>query len=146
LALFALTGCGAQEHANDPRPAPPTRVSVAINEDSITVTPSRIGIGPEREKLTPQNKDQPQPDIGDDGPLNVVFVSANLTGTDSKLEIHGPRSATSGLLVANGNNLFQVGLPTGIYRITAADLPGAEAARLTVGPFRASSQNDLLLP
>lgn len=145
VALAAI-GCGAQEHANEPRPSPPVRVSVAVNPDSITVTPSRIGIGPEKTKIIPQNKDQPQPDIGGDAPLNVVFVTANLTPDDSRLHISGPNSATSDLLVANGNNSFQVGLPTGIYRISAEGIPGAEPARLAVGAFRASSQNDVLLP
>ena len=56
LALAAL-GCGAEEHANDPRPAPPIRVSVAISNDSITVTPSQIGVGPEeRRKQIQQNR------------------------------------------------------------------------------------------
>ncbi len=145
LALFSL-GCGAEEHPNDPRPAVPVRVSVAIANNSITVTPSKIGIGPERTKQIQQNEDQPQPAIRTNEPLTVVFVSANLTRTPSKLEVHGPRDFTSGPLVANGNGTFKTALPTGIYRLSAADIPGARSARLLVGPFRASSQNDVLLP
>ena len=98
------------------------------------------------EKIPPRNKGQPQPNIGDDRPLTVVFVSANLTRDDAKLQLTGPRNATSGPLVATGNNLFQVGLPTGVYRVSAEGIPGAKPARLSVGPFRASSQNLLLLP
>ena len=30
--------------------------------------------------------------------------------------------------------------------ITAADIPGARPGKLVVGPYRASSQNDVLLP
>ena len=145
LALAGL-GCGAEEHANEPRPSPPVRVSVALQDDSLTVEPARIGLGPERTKLIPQNEDQPQPGIKTDAPLTVVFVSANLTQSDSKLEIAGPKDATSGLLVANGNGSFQTALPTGRYEITAADHPDAGSATLLVGPFRASSQNDVLLP
>ena len=145
LALGAL-GCGAQEHANEPRPSPPTRVSVAISSDSITVTPSKIGLGEERARQLEQNKDQAQPPIHTDAPLTVVFVAANLTDTDSKLEIRGPRDATSNLLVANGNGSYQTALPTGSYTIAAADVPGAKSAKLLVGPYRASSQNDVLLP
>ena len=146
LALAGL-GCGAEEHANDPRPAPPTRVSVAITDDSITVQPSKIAFGPEESKLIPQNQGQPQPAIRTNAPLDVVFVSANLTRTDSKLEIDGPKkSATSGLLVSNGNGSYLASLPTGSYKLTAADIPGSKAATLTVGPYRASSQNDVLLP
>ncbi len=145
LAIAAL-GCGAQEHPNEPRPGPPVRVSVAIAGDSITVTPSKIGLGPERTKLIQQNQDQPQPAIRTNAPLTVVFVSANLTQTESKLEIHGPKDATSGPLVANGNGSYQTALPTGSYRLTAADIPGAKPAKLLVGPYRASSENNVLLP
>jgi hypothetical protein len=145
LVLAAL-GCGAEEHANAPRPSPPVRVSVAIAGDSITVTPSKIGRGKEKTKLIQQNQDQAQPDIRTNAPLTVVFVSANLTRTDSRLEIHGPKDATSGLLVANGNGSYQVALPTGSYTISAADIPGAKSAKLLVGSYRASSQNDVLLP
>lgn len=147
LALAGLSACGAEEHPNEARPAPPVRVSVAINDDSVTVAPRRIAFGPERAKVIPQNKDQPQIDIGDDRPLDVVFVSANLTSDEAKLQVTGAgKEATSGPLVATGNNSFQVGLPTGTYKVSAKGIPGAGSATLTVGPFRASSQNDLLLP
>ena len=145
LALAAL-GCGAEEHVNEPRPSPPTRVSVAISSDSITVQPSRIGFEPERTKLIQQNRKQAQPPIRTNEPLDVVFVSANLTDTESKLEIHGPKDVTSNPLVANGNSSYLASLPTGSYTVTAAGIPGAKSARLQVGPYRASSQNDVLLP
>jgi hypothetical protein len=145
LALASL-GCGAEEHANVPRPSPPVRVSVAIHSDSITVTPSKVGLGPERSKLIQQNEDEEQPSIRTNAPLTVVFVSANLTRTDSSLEIRGPKDTSSGLLVANGNDSYQTALPTGRYTIAAADIPGAKPASFMVGPYRASSQNDVLLP
>jgi hypothetical protein len=145
LALASL-GCGAEEHANDPRPSPPVRVSVAIHDDSITVTPSKVGLGPEKAKVIEQNRDQPQPPIKTKAPLTVVFVGANLTDTDSHLVIRGPKDTSSGVLVANGNGSYQVALPTGPYVIGAADLPGVKPARFLVGPYRASSQNDVLLP
>ncbi len=145
LGLASL-GCGAEEHANTQRPSPPVRVSVAIHSDSITVTPSKVGLGPEKSKLIEQNEEEEQPSIRTDAPLTVVFVSANLTGTDSKLEIRGPKSTSSGLHVANGNGSYQTALPTGRYTVAAADIPGARPANLLVGPYRASSQNDVLLP
>ena len=146
LGLASL-GCGAEEHANVPRPSPPVRVSVAIHSDSITVTPSKVALGPEKSKLIEQNADTSRsPSIRTNAPLTVVFVSANLTATDSKLEIRGPKSTTSGPLVANGNGSYQTALPTGRYTVAAADIPGAKPAHLLVGPYRASSQNDVLLP
>lgn len=149
LASLALVGagCGAQEHVNDPRPQPPTRVSVAINEDEIIVQPPRIAIGPEPTQQIPQNQNTSQPPVRSNAPLDVVLVAANLTDVDSRLEVRGNGAeATSEALVANGNISLQAALPTGVYRVSAADIPSAKSARLVVGPYRSSSENDLLLP
>jgi hypothetical protein len=145
LSLVAA-GCGAEEHANDPRPQVPTRVSVTITPKAVNVQPVAIGIGPQRTQQIPQNYHAAQPPIRTNKPLTVVFVAANLSDFDTHLEVHGPKSATSGLLIANGNGSLQVDLPTGVYRLSAADIPGARPAKLAIGPYRASSKNDVLLP
>jgi len=145
-ALAFLVGCGAEERTNDPRSSPSSRVSVTIGPDKVTVQPPAIGLGPDRTQQIPQNVHSRQPPIRTNAPLNVTIVAANLTDFDSHLEIHGQRDATSGPLVANGNGTLHIDLPTGVYTIAAADIPGAKPGRLAVGPFRASSQNDLLLP
>ncbi len=146
LALV-VAGCGAQEHPNEPRPQPPTRVSVSITEHAITARPSRIAIGPEPTRQIPQNQHAAQPPVRSGAPLAVALVAANLTDFESRLEVRGPRKdASSGPLVANGNGTFQVDLPTGVYTLSAADIPAAKPAKLTVGPYRTSSKNDLLLP
>jgi hypothetical protein len=146
LALGAA-GCGVEEHANEPRPQPPTRVSVAISEDAVTVQPSRIAIGPEPSQQIPQNRNAGQPAVDSDAPLDVVLVAANLTDSNSFLEIRGRgREARSKPLVANGNISMLTALPTGIYAVRAAGIPGARPGRLVVGPFRTSSENDILLP
>lgn len=148
LAATALlgAGCGASEHPNEPRPQPPTRVSVAISEGAVTVQPPRIAVGPEPTQQIPQNQHAGQPRVNSKAPLNVVFVTANLTGTDSRLEIHGAKSFSSEPLYANAGVTMQTILPTGVYRVSAAGIPGAKPAKLVVGPYRTSSQNDLLLP
>lgn len=146
LALGAI-GCGAEETANDPRPQPPTRVSVTVTPRAITVQPPRIAIGPEPTQQIPQNQHAGQPPIRSNAPVVVVFVTANLTDFDSKLEVRGgPKDAISGPLVANGNASLQTSLPTGVYTVSAADIPSAKPVRFVVGPFRTSSQNDVLLP
>jgi hypothetical protein len=145
-ALAFLVGCGAVERTNDPRPSPPVRVSVTISPSEVTVQPRAIGIGPDRTQQIPQNVHAAQPPIRTNAPLTVAIVSANLTDIPTRLEIRGPKDAVSGPLVANGNGTLQVDLPTGVYILTAADMPGAKPARLAIGPFRASSQNDVLLP
>jgi len=138
-------GCGAETHPNEPRPAVPTRVSVTIGKGGIVVKPSTIGVGPEKHQQLPQNQNHPQPPIDTKAPLNVVFVTANQTGKSSKLVIHGPREATSPRIYANSPGSFAAELTTGSYTIAAAGKPGA-SAKLKVGPYRASSKNDLLLP
>lgn len=143
---LASAGCGAEESANEPRPQPPTRVSVTVTPRAITVQPSRIAIGPEPTQQIPQNQHASQPQVRSKAPLDVVFVSANLTDFDSRLEVRGPKTVKSEALVANGNNSLLASLPTGVYRVSAADIPGAKPVRFTVGPYRTSSENDLLLP
>lgn len=146
LAL-AIAGCGAEEHANDPRPQAPTRVSVAITENSITVTPARIAVGREPTQQIPQNAHAGQPSVRSNAPLDVVFVAANLTDDDSHLQVQGmDTDVESERLIANGSVTLQTALPTGVYKISAVDIPSAEPARLAVGPRRFSSSNDLLLP
>jgi len=142
----AAAGCGAEVHVNEPRPQPPTRVSVAITDSTVTVQPPRIAVGPEPTQQIPQNQHAGQPPVRSNAPLDVVFVAANLTDFDSKLEIHGPKDAVSGPLFANANGSLLVALPTGVYTLSAADIPGAKRARLAVGPYRTSSENDVLLP
>ncbi len=60
--------------------------------------------------------------------------------------IHGPRDSTSEPVYANSPGTFQVDLPTGSYTISAARHPGRQPGKLVVGPYRASSENDVLLP
>lgn len=149
LGAVALlgAGCGAEENVNDPRPQPPTRVSVAIGDGAITVQPPRIAIGPEPTQQIPQNQHAGQPTVRSNAPLNVVFVTANLTDTDSHLEVRGAgKDLSSAPLYANANGTLQAILPTGVYRVSAADIPGAKPAKLVVGARRTSSENDVLLP
>lgn len=148
LAVLAAVGagCGAESHPNEPRPQVATRVSVTVSENAVIVDPQGIGLGPEKDQQIPQNKDEEQPRIDTDRPLDVVFVAANQTQVDSELEVRGPAKAKSGPLLAGSPASFQADLPAGTYVITAADIPSARPAKLVVGDFRSSSENDVLLP
>lgn len=152
------TGCGAESHPNEPRPSVPARVSVTIGKGGIEVQPRQIGMGPERHQQIPQNQDHPQPATKTDAPMDVVFVTANQTGSDQTLLIKGPKSTSSEPIVANSPGTFATQLPAGTYKImaSAGDEAGGgsggglravpAAVKLKVGPYRASSKNDLLLP
>jgi hypothetical protein len=146
LAVSAV-GCGSESHPNDPRPPIPAEVSVSITDDEISAQPGRVGVGAQRASLG-QNEGTEEVEGDREAPLVVNFTTANMTTTDTALEIRGSGGLEkrSGPIVAGGNNVFKVGLPTGHYTIEAADLPGADPEAFYVGPERASAQNTLLLP
>jgi hypothetical protein len=141
LALAAL-GCGAEERTNDPRPQVASRVSITIGPEALTVAPRAVGTGPDRNQQIPQNQHTSQPPIKTRAPQAVVSVLANQTGEDTTLKISGPKDVESGPIVASSPGSFQTELPTGVYTLNA----GGSSARFAVGPYRASSENDVLLP
>ena len=153
------SGCGARRAgarrapAAAPRATPTTRArrrrpgsASRSRRRRSPCSPTRSAIGPDRTQQIPQNQHAGQPPIRTKAPLDVVFVIANQTDFDSQLELRGPRDDSSAPIPANSPATLQTDLPTGIYAITAADIPGASPAKLVVGPYRASSQNDVLLP
>lgn len=139
-------GCGESRHANQQRPKGSTRVSVTISPKEVIVQPTSIGIGVEKFQEIPQNQGHPAPPLKADGPLDVAFVTANQTPKDAKLRIRGAKEAESDTVFARSPGTFQVSLPAGSYTISVAGMPGARPAHLTVGRYRASSQNDVLEP
>ena len=144
--LLLAAGCGESRHANEQRPNVSTRVSVSINPHEVLVQPVKIGVEAEKFQEIPQNQDHPEPPIKTKAPLDVVFVTANQTPTDTKLKIRGAKEEESETVFARSPGTFQVSLPAGSYTVTAVGMPGARPGHLTVGRYRASSQNDVLLP
>lgn len=146
VTALLVAGCGESRHANEQRPSPSTRVSVKVTPKEVVVQPLAVAQGPEKTQQIPQNQNQVQPPIkGSKAPLNIVFVITNQTENDLRLKVNGTK-AESNPVYSNGPGSFQTSLPTGSYVISAAGVPGAKPAHLTVGSFRASSQNDVLLP
>lgn len=141
-----LFGCGESRHGNEQRPQVSTRVSVTINQKEVIVQPVRIAFGPEPTQEIPQNEDHPEPPIETRKPLDVTLVAANQTAEDTQLKIRGDREAESDTIFARSPGTFGVELPAGTYTISAVGMPEAQPGRLTVGSYRASSQNDVLLP
>ncbi len=145
LAL-AMAGCGAQSHTNDPRPQVALQVSVTIGPKGIDVQPAAVGVNAARTQQIPQNQNHAQPPIRTKAPATVRIVAANQTTTETRLEIRGPRDASSEPIPGNSPGTLQTDLPTGTYVIAARGIPGARPGKLVVGPYRASSENDVLLP
>lgn len=149
LAIVALaaTGCGVQEHPNEQRPSPSARVSVVVTDSGVSVQPKEVGVGPEPKSQLPQNHDAKQPRFHAGGPLDVVMVAANLTDTDSEIVVRGNGTEKSlENLYGNSNGSFEAALRPGTYTISASGIPRAKSARLLIGDYRASSENDVLLP
>jgi len=147
VAALLVAGCGESRHANEQRPSPSTRISIRVSPKEVIVQPLSVATGPEKTQQIPQNQNDPQPPIRrSKAPLDVIFVTTNQTENDLHLRIRGTKEAESSTVYANGPGNFQTSLPTGSYTISAAGVPGAKAGHLTIGSFRASSQNDVLLP
>lgn len=143
----AVGGCGASTHPNEQRPAVAARISVVIKAHEVMVQPGSVGEGPEESQQIPQNEGQPQPRIkGDERPMAVTIVADNQTGEDARLVIRGAKRLQPGPVFARSPATFQTALPSGRYTVIAADVDGARPGHFTVGPYRASSQYDLLLP
>lgn len=145
ISLLAA-GCGESRHANEQRPSGSTRVSVTINEKEVIVQPKEIAQRAEPTQEIPQNQNHPEPPIKTDRPLNVTFVAANQTATDTQLKIRGAKEAESETVFARSPGTFHIALPAGSYTVSVTGMPEARPGHLTVGRYRASSQNDVLLP
>ena len=145
-ATALLAGCGEERHANEQRPQVSTRISVTISPKRLIVQPVEIGMRAEATQEIPQNENDPEPPIKTKKPLDVTIVVANQTPSDTKLKIRGAKEDETDTVFARSPGSFQVDLPAGSYTISAVGLPEARPAHLTVGRYRASSQNDVLLP
>jgi hypothetical protein len=144
--VLLAAGCGESRHDNNQRPQVSTRVSITISPEELIVQPLKIAMGAEKFQEIPQNQNYPEPPLKRKGPLDVTFVTANQTPTDVRLKIRGTKAAESETVFARSPGTFQLDLPTGSYTISAIGLPEARPARLTVGSYRASAQNDVLTP
>lgn len=145
VALLAA-GCGESRHPNQQRPQGSTRVSVTIGpRGEVLVQPRRIAFGPEKSQQIPQNQNHAQPPRKTREPLDVVFVIANQTSRDTTVQIRdGSKQLRGTKVLAHSPETVGAELETGTYTVSAsgASTPG----RIAVGPYRASSQNDVLLP
>jgi hypothetical protein len=121
VTALVVAGCGQDDFKNDPRPPVPAVVSVKIAKDGIAVSPKEFGAG------------------------LVDFTIANLTTDPGTFAINGPVDAESDEIPPAGTGTIKVDLKTGSYEASVSGV-SARPFSFTVGPERASGQNDLLLP
>jgi hypothetical protein len=121
VTALVVAGCGRDDFKNDPRPPIPAEVSVKIAKDGVAVSPNEFGAG------------------------IVNFTIANLTTEPGTLAIQGPVDADSSEIPPTGTGTIKVEMKTGSYEASVSGV-AARPFSFTVGPERASGQNDLLLP
>jgi hypothetical protein len=146
-ATALLLGCGESRHANQQRPTGSTRVSVTVTGRELIVAPTEVGARAEATQEIPQNVEHPEPPIKSTKPLDVTFVIANQTSRPSAIQILDGSRMVKGIKVEpRSPGTLQAELPTGSYTISGGSATKANPAQLRVGRYRASSQNDVLLP
>jgi hypothetical protein len=122
LAAGAAAGCGAEDHANDPRPPSPIEVTAKVDDEKVDVSPSEFGAG------------------------LVVMTISNQSEDPVQIGVDGPTAGESGGIEPGSVGSFKFSFEQGDYEVSPGEESRAKPALLTVGPERASSQNELLLP
>jgi hypothetical protein len=140
FATAVIAGCGSSGHfANRPSPPTPVNLTVFINNQRVSVSPSSVGAGPvvlivtnqanTAQSLTvlPAGASAAQP-IADTGPIN-------------------PQATAQLTVNLNTPGAYTVGITPSASTQAAAALPsGVRPAVLRVGHPRPSGSNALLQP
>ena len=129
-AVVAVVGCGASsDYKNDPRPPSPIVLTASIDNQRVSVSPRSFGAGPISLIVTNQT----------DTAQRVTLESADKAGSGPGLKQEtapiSPRDTAT----------LKADVKSGRYTVHVGG-DGIRAARLQVGPERASAQNDLLQP
>jgi hypothetical protein len=128
MAVGVMGGCGDDDDfENDPRPPVPAQLSGVITDSEVSVQPREIGAGP------------------------IVLIVSNQTQQSHTVTLEGPSGSEEvGPINPLDTGRIQHNLTQGTYEIRAGSDRAVEkeigAAKLTVGPPRPSSSNDVLLP
>jgi hypothetical protein len=124
-AAFAISACGEDDFENNPRPPAPIELTALINDSKVKVSPSRadaVGAG------------------------LATFTISNQSADPAALVLEGPTDEASDEIPPGGTGSMKVALEQGDYVVSAGDDSNPRESGLEVGPERASSQNELLLP
>jgi hypothetical protein len=122
LAACVAAGCGAEDHANEPRVPSPIEVTAKVDDEKVDVSPNEFGAG------------------------LVVMTISNQSEDPIQIGVEGPTAGESSGIEPGSVGSFKFNFEEGDYEVNPGGNSGAKPALLTVGPERASSQNELLLP
>lgn len=126
-AAAFLAGCGEEDFKNEARAPVREALTGVIQDDEVTVSPSRIGAGP------------------------VEITISNQTDANHSITLEGESVVERGGRVAPGDTAtIQKTLKPGSYEVKAGSEKAVRReirpAILRIGKERESSNNDLLLP
>ena len=122
VAIAAGSGCGSDTVTTENRPASSIEVSIRIGPQGVGVSPKDFGGG------------------------LANFTVANLTEFPASLAIEGPVEIRGTEIQPGGSENLQGDLRQGEYRAVAVSGSGLQYSAFTVGPPRANSNQELLLP
>jgi hypothetical protein len=122
-----VAGCGEEDFANEPRPPVPVELTGVVQDDAVTISPSRIGAGP------------------------VMITISNQTQHDTTITLEGTSTRTRvGPVAPLDTTTIQRTLDPGLYEVRAGSKVALRReirpAELEIGRERRSSSNELLLP
>lgn len=130
LGGLVLAGCGDDEdYKNDPRPPSPINVTAYVSPKRVSVSPARFGAGPIVVVVTNQSNTSQE----------VTFTSES-AGTSGKGDV-----SQSTLINPGDTGELKLNVAQGSYVVRTGD-ESVRPATVTVGPSRASAQNELLQP
>jgi hypothetical protein len=129
-AALLATGCGDTEpRSNLPRPPAPVTLTAAVHDDLIQVSPAVTGAGPIVLLVSNQTSK----------PQKVTFETDELGGRTAGNTVSTP------VIAPQSTGRLSIDARSGRYAVHVQDRT-IRAARVSVGPPRKSSQNQLLLP
>jgi hypothetical protein len=120
--LVPVAGCGGEDHPNVPRAPSPIEVTAKVDESAVDVSPNEFGAG------------------------LVVMTISNQSEDPVQIGVEGPTAGEASMIEPGSVGNFKFNFEQGDYEVSPGDESRARPAVLTVGPERASSQNELLLP
>jgi hypothetical protein len=126
VALSA-TGCGEDDFENRPRPPVPVELTGVIQEDKVTVSPSRVGAGPILITISNQTEDA----------HTVILEGERIR------ERVGPVNPLDTATIQKTLKQGSYEVSAGSQRAVAREITPAE---LRIGRPRKSSSDELLLP
>ena len=122
-AAIGVSACGGEDDfENNPRPPSPVEMTARVVDNEVEIDPSQVGAGP------------------------VNITASNQSDQTVALTLEGPTDVVGQELPPGAVGEVKATLEEGEYEISGGPESEAREDSLDVGPERASSQNELLLP